>query len=91
MKTTLTIKNRLTLETSDEATYYMFGLDGEYKEMILTKKDIDCLESYLYDLEDEEDERVDEDTWKVFNTIKEYLKEYKEVQVVYKENKQCLD
>ena len=85
--TDLKVRNRITLETSDEGTYYMFGLDLEYEEMVITRESIDYLESYLYDLEeDEDDDRVDEDTWNTFNTIKEYLKEYEEVQVVYKED-----
>lgn len=77
---------RLIIETNDEAIYNMFGLDGEYEEMVIDKDGLSCLESYLYDLEDEEDDRVDEETWEMFNKIKEALKEYKEVQVVYKED-----
>lgn len=82
----LKARSRLTLETSDFGTYEMFGTDGDHEDMVISREDIGDLESYLYDLEDEEDARVDEDTWKVFNTIKEHLKKYKEVQVVYKED-----
>ena len=74
---------RLIIETDDEATYNMFGLDEEYEEMVIDKDGLCYLESYLYDLEDEEDGRVDEETWEMFNKIKEALQEYKEVQVVY--------
>lgn len=79
----LKVRNRITIETSDFSTYEMFGTDGDHEDMIISREDIGDLESYLYDLEDEEDGRVDEDTWNTFNTIKEYLKKYEEVQVVY--------
>ena len=82
--TKLKARRRLTLETSDFGTYEMFGTDGDHEDMVINRKSIVDLESYLYDLEDEGDTRVDEDTWEVLNTIKEHLKEYEEVQVTYK-------
>lgn len=82
---------RLIIETNDRWLYQLFGLDSgldDAKPMVITREGIDCLEDYLldYDESDEYDEPKmnDKDNKEMFDTIKKYLKKYKEVQVVYK-------
>ena len=57
--------------------------------MVISKESIEYLEDYLYDYDesDEEDEPKmnDEDVKRMYDFISDKLKEYKEIQVVYKD------
>lgn len=81
------VHKRLIIETSDAYMYDLFGTEDHYEPMVIDRKSIDYLEDYLndYDESDEDDEPKmnDNDIKNFFNLIKNNLKKYKEVQVVY--------
>ena len=79
---------RLIVVTNDEYLYGIFGEDDR-EPMVINKESIEYLEDYLYDYDesDEEDEPKmnDEDVKGMYNFISDKLREYKEIQVVYKD------
>ena len=66
--------------TDDSFIMHVFGLDGENEPMIITEDDIEYLESYIYDYEEEfGDAKV---LFDVLHEIQEELKTADEVEFI---------
>ena len=76
---------RLMVKVSDDYLYGIFG-EEDNEPMVITRDSIDCLEDYLLDYneddEDDEPKMNETEVQELFSYIKNKLEKYKEVQVI---------